>query len=65
MISYWLRSNKLSLNVQKTYYIVFHRARIKSGEYAVITIDNAIPQRNNSLKYLCVIIDYKLIARII
>ena len=26
----WLRSNKLSLNVQKIYYIVFHRARIKN-----------------------------------
>ena len=25
----WLQANKLSLNGQKTYYIVFHRARIK------------------------------------
>ena len=56
----WLRSNKLSLNVQKTYYIVFHRARIKYDEHAVITIDNVILQRTNSLKYLGVIIDYKL-----
>ena len=59
-LSLWLQSNKLSLNVQKTYYIVFHRARIKSDEHAVITINNVILQRTNSLKYLGVIIDYKL-----
>ena len=40
--------------------MVFHRARIKSDEHAVITIGNAILQRTNSLKYLGVIIDYKL-----
>ena len=59
-LSLWLQSNKLSLNVQKTYYIVFHRARIKSDEHAAITINNVILQRTNSLKYLGVIIDYKL-----
>ena len=59
-LSLWLRSNKLSLNVQKTYYMVFHRARVKSDEHAVITIDNVILQRTNSFKYLGVIIDYKL-----
>ena len=61
----WLRSNeisanKVSHNVQKTHYIVFHRARIKSDEHAVITIEYVILQRTNSLKYLGVIIDYKL-----
>ena len=59
-LSLWLRSKKLSLNVQKTYYIVFHKVRIKSYEHAVITINNVILQRTNSLKYLGVIIDYKL-----
>ena len=61
-LSLWLRFNKLSVNVQKTYYIVFNRARIKSGEHAVITIDKVILQRTNILKYLGVIIDYKLIG---
>ena len=56
----WLRANKLSLNVQKAYYMVFHRARIKFDEHVVITIDNVILQSTNSLKYLGVIIDYKL-----
>ena len=28
-VSIWLKANKLSLNVKKTYYMVFHRSRIK------------------------------------
>ena len=40
--------------------MVFHRARIKSDEQAVITIDNVILQTTNSLKYLGVVIDHKL-----
>ena len=40
--------------------MVFHRARNTSDEHAVITIDNVILQRTNRLKYLGVIIDYKL-----
>ena len=26
----WLRANKLTLNIDKTYYMIFHRARIKN-----------------------------------
>ena len=32
-LSMWLKANKLSLNVQKTYYMIFHRARIKIDEH--------------------------------
>ena len=28
-LSTWLKANKLSLNTDKTYFIIFHRARIK------------------------------------
>ena len=28
-LSIWLCANKLSLNVQKTYFMVFHRAKMK------------------------------------
>ena len=59
-LSNWLRSNKLSLNVRKTYYMVFHRSRIKIDGDSVITITNDCLQRSNSLKYLGVIIDHKL-----
>ena len=27
----WLKLNKLSLNTQKTFYMLFHRARIKDN----------------------------------
>ena len=59
-LSIWLKSNKLTLNVQKTYYMVFHRSRIKTDTHAVITMDNVWLQRTDSFKYLGVIINHKL-----
>ena len=37
-LSTWLKTNKFSLNTDKTYYIIFHRARIKlkDNEYPII-----------------------------
>ena len=32
----WLQANKLAINGQKTYYIIFHRARIKLMDYSSI-----------------------------
>ena len=29
LLNTWFKANKLSLNVNKTYYLIFHRARIK------------------------------------
>ena len=48
------------MNVQKTYYMVFHRSRIKIDTHAVITMDNVCLQRADSFKYLGVIINHKL-----
>ena len=59
-VSIWLKANKLSLNVKKTYYVVFQRSRIKTDAHAVITIDKVCLQRTDSFKYLGVIIDHKL-----
>ena len=55
----WLQSNKLSLNTQKTFFILFHRARLKDTNI-VITMNGYAINRVNSLKYLGVIIDQKL-----
>ena len=57
-VSIWLKTNKLSLNVKKTYYVVFHRSRIKTDAHAVITMDKVCLQRTDSFKYLGVIIDH-------
>ena len=55
----WLKSNKLSLNTQKTFYMLFHRARIK-GNNLVVKINDSVLNRVNNMKYLGVIIDHKL-----
>ena len=55
----WLKSNKLSLNTQKTFFMVFHRARLKSANCNELIIDNASITRVYSAKYLGIIIDVK------
>ena len=55
----WLKSNKLSLNTQKTFFMVFHRARLKSANCNDLVIDNASITRVYSAKYLGIIIDAK------
>ena len=58
----WFKSNKLSLNTQKTFYMIFHRARLKSidGMDDNVIMDNNALTKVNSIKYLGVIVDYKL-----
>ena len=56
----WLKANKLSLNVNKTYYLVFHRARIKVDNDTSIRMNESIINSASYLKYLGVIIDSKL-----
>ena len=58
-LSVWLKSNKLSLNTQKTFFMVFHRARLKTANCNDLVIDNASITRVNSAKYLGIIIDVK------
>ena len=58
----WFKPNKLSLNAQKTFYMVFHRARLKTIDNSSMNIimDNQILTKVNSIKYLGIIIDHKL-----
>ena len=59
LLSTWLKANKLSLNAQKTFFLVFHRARIKDHNMS-IQMDGSAINRSSSIKYLGVIIDHKL-----
>ena len=59
-LSIWLCANKLSLNVQKTYFMVFHRAKIKIVNPIDVTMNNCYLKKTDSLKYLGVIIDHRL-----
>ena len=60
-LSTWLKANKLSLNTDKTYYIIFHRARIKlkDNEYPII-MNNSLLSNIETHTYLGVILDSKM-----
>ena len=57
----WLQTNKLSLNGQKTHYIIFHRARIiLTGHTSDLYMGGSILIATDKLKCLVVIIDDKI-----
>ena len=55
----WFKANKLSLNT-KTFFMIFHRSRIKSNVINKVVLDNHELTQVNSTKYLGVIIVHKL-----
>ena len=55
----WLQANKLTLNIRKTHYMLFHRVRLKR-EQLNIYFRGVTIFRVNSTKFLGVIIDDKL-----
>ena len=57
-ISLWLKSNKLSLNIKKTHFMVFRRRKI-DGDIK-INIDDDEIDRVYKTKFLGVIIDHKI-----
>ena len=60
LLSTWLKSNKLSLNTHKTFFQLFHRARMKTNHSVNIIVDKCVLNKVTSIKYLGVIIDHKL-----
>ena len=46
--------------VQEAYFMVFHRAKIKTVSPIDVTMNNCSLKKTDSLKYLGVIIDHKL-----
>jgi len=60
LLSTWLKANKLSLNVEKTFYVVFHRAKLKAGSNITLSMNDTILNKTSSIKYLGIIIDHKL-----
>ena len=57
----WLRANKLTLNIDKTYYMVFHRAIIKYKDFALgISINRCALKEVKNCKYLGIILDNKI-----
>ena len=58
-IETWLAANRLTLNVNKTHYMIFHRSRLKASHCDIILNDNIV-KRVTSTKFLVIIIDEKL-----
>ena len=58
----WLRANKLTLNLAKTYYMIFHRARIKNKDFAlgIFYINNCALKEGENCKYLGIILDTRI-----
>ena len=52
LLSTWLKSNKLSLNTHKTFFQLFHRARMKTNNYFNIIVDNCV-LTNNYFNIIC------------
>ena len=58
-INLWLQGNKLTLNTQKSVFMVFHRARLKSFNSPTL-INGTQLQKVSSTKNMGLIIDNKL-----
>ena len=59
-ISSWLACNKLSLNIDKTNYVIFHPPQKKLPFHMQILINNKIVKQEKTIKYLGIFIDSHL-----
>ena len=54
------RSNKLTVNTQKTFFAIFHRSRMKYDSKHSTKMDDCSLNKINSAKYIGIIIDHTL-----
>ena len=59
-IDSWMRSNKLSVDIKKTNYVVFKSAQKKASSDLPLSFNSQILKENNSVKFLGVYIDNSL-----
>lgn len=58
-VNIWLKANKLTLNLAKTHFMLYHRTRIKNRNFQ-LNMDGHILSEASSTKFLGIIIDNKL-----
>ena len=58
-LSIWLASNKLTLNIDKSHFVIFHRARLKQNNVNISLCDRSF-KTVTFTRFLGVIIDDKL-----
>jgi Txe/YoeB family toxin of Txe-Axe toxin-antitoxin module len=56
----WMRSNKLSLNIDKTKYVIFKTPNKRCNVTNDITVNNQVIDRVESIKFLGVVLDENL-----
>ena len=59
-IDSWIRSNKLSVNIKKTNYVVFKSAQKKASSDLPLSFNSQILKEKNFVKFLGVYIDNSL-----
>ena len=59
-IIHWLHANRLSLNINKTHYLIFRSSKRKILEHDKIYINGQILECKNETKFLGVVLDSKL-----
>ena len=56
----WFMQNKLTLNLNKTNWLLFHPAKEKQSHHFLLNFDGNMLMQTNESKYLGVFIDAKL-----
>ena len=59
-VSHWLNANKLSLNIEKTSFVIFHPPQRKITYQMNLRISNNLIKQDSKVKYLGLIIDSNL-----
>ena len=59
-VSQWLYANKLSLNIEKTSFVVFHSPQRRIAHKLNLSISNTSIKSDNQVKYLVLIFDSNL-----
>ena len=59
-VSMWLLSNKLSLNIQKSSFVIFHPPQKKISCHFQLILENKCLNQEKCIKYLGVFIDSSL-----
>ena len=59
-ITIWLSANKLTLNIVKSHYMIFHRARLKHHDNCQVLLGDSALEHVRFTKFLGMIIDEKL-----
>ena len=62
IVSMWLRSNKLSLNIQNSSLVIFHPPQKKISCDFQLILENKCSNQEKCIKYLGVFIDYTFVV---